>query len=316
MQAILGANGSIGIELAKSLKQYTNDIRLVSRNPQKVNETDQLFPADLTSRDAVFKAVEGSSVCYVTIGFEYRLKVWQDKWPAFISHVIDACEANRSRLVFFDNIYAIGGDHVQHITEQSPFSPSSKKGTIRAALDKQIIKAAELGKIDVIIARAPDFYGPVKQSSLLMNLVYDNYLKGKPAQWFCNADVPHSFGYTPELAWGTALLGNTDSAYNEIWNLPVSGAAPTGREWATIFAEAMEVKNKVKVLPAWMVKALGWFVPVVGEMHEMLYQYDRPYVFDSSKFNNAFQYTPMSNEQAVAELLQILSTTVQEEVPQ
>lgn len=49
-----------------------------------------------------------------------------------------------------------------------------------------------------------------------MNLVYDNYLKGKPAQWFCNADVPHSFGYTPELAGATALLGNTDSAYNEI----------------------------------------------------------------------------------------------------
>lgn len=311
MQAILGANGSIGIELAKSLKQYTSDIRLVSRNPKNVNETDQLFAVDLTSRDAVFKAVEGCSVCYVTIGFEYKLSIWQTKWPAFIGHVIDACEANCCRLVFFDNIYAIGGDHVQHITEQSPFSPSSKKGAIRAALDQQIIKAAEAGKIDVIIARAPDFYGPVKQSSLLMNLVYDNYLKGKAAQWFCNADVPHSFGYTPELAWGTALLGNTDSAYNEIWNLPVSSHAPTGREWATIFSEAMGVKNQIKVLPAWMIRALGWFVPVVGEMHEMLYQYDRPYVFDSSKFNNAFQYTPRTNEQAVQELLEQMNASAE-----
>lgn len=313
MQTILGANGSIGIELAKNLKKYTNDIRLVSRNPEKVNETDLLFPADLTKKEEVFKAVEGSRVCYITIGFAYKLKVWKANWPAFISHVIEACYVNGSRLVFFDNIYAIGGDHVQHITEQSPFSPCSKKGMIRAELDQQIIKAAEEGKIDAIIARAPDFFGPVKQSSLLMNLVYDNYLKGKPAQWFCNADMPHSFGYTPELARATALLGNTGSAFNEIWNLPVDSNTPTGREWAAIFAEEMQVKQRIKVLPAWMVQALGLFIPVIGEMHEMLYQYDRPYWFDSAKFNKAFNYTPISNEQAVKEVLQTLAATAKAE---
>lgn len=313
MQTILGANGSIGIELAKNLKKYTKDIRLVSRNPEKVNETDLLFPADLTKREEVFKAVEGSRVCYITIGFAYKLKIWKANWPAFISHVIEACHVNGSRLVFFDNIYAIGGDHVQHITEQSPFSPCSKKGMIRAELDQQIIKAAEAGKIDAIIARAPDFFGPVKQSSLLMNLVYDNYLKGKPAQWFCNADMPHSFGYTPELARGTALLGNTGSAFNEIWNLPVDSNVPTGREWAAIFADAMQVQQRIKVLPAWMVQALGWFIPVIGEMHEMLYQYDRPYWFDSAKFNKAFNHTPISNEQAVKEVLQTLAATAKAE---
>lgn len=313
MQTILGANGSIGIELAKNLKKYTNDIRLVSRNPEKVNETDLLFPADLTKKEEVFKAVEGSRVCYISIGFAYKLKVWKANWPAFISHVIEACHVNGSRLVFFDNIYAIGGDHVQHITEQSPFSPCSKKGMIRAELDQQVIKAAEEGKIDAIIARAPDFFGPVKQSSLLMNLVYDNYLKGKPAQWFCNADMPHSFGYTPELARATALLGNTGSAFNEIWNLPVDSNAPTGREWAAIFAEEMQVKQRIKVLPAWMVQALGLFIPVIGEMHEMLYQYDRPYWFDSAKFNKAFNYTPISNEQAVKEVLQKLAAAAKAE---
>ncbi len=34
MQTILGAGGSIGIELAKSLTSYTTDIRLVSRTPK------------------------------------------------------------------------------------------------------------------------------------------------------------------------------------------------------------------------------------------------------------------------------------------
>jgi hypothetical protein len=63
------------------------------------------------------------------------------------------------------------------------------------------------------------------------------------------------------------------------------------------------VKNKISTLPAWMLKILGIFIPVLGEMYEMKYQYDRPYIFDSSKFNKRFSYKPMSNEDAVKELL-------------
>jgi NAD dependent epimerase/dehydratase family enzyme len=35
MLTILGSGGAIGNELAKSLRHYTSDIRLVSRNPKK-----------------------------------------------------------------------------------------------------------------------------------------------------------------------------------------------------------------------------------------------------------------------------------------
>ena len=44
MQTILGSGGAIGLPLAKELKSFTSQIRLVSRNPKKVNDTDELFP--------------------------------------------------------------------------------------------------------------------------------------------------------------------------------------------------------------------------------------------------------------------------------
>jgi putative NADH-flavin reductase len=76
-QTILGAGGAVGIELAKALTTYTTDIRLVGRNPKKLNSTDQLFQADLTNRDQVFKSVEGSQVVYLMVGFDYKTKLWQ-----------------------------------------------------------------------------------------------------------------------------------------------------------------------------------------------------------------------------------------------
>ncbi len=305
MQTIIGAGGAIGTDLAKALKQYTSDIKLVSRNPKKVNDTDTLFPADVTDATQINKAIEGSEICYVTLGFDYNIKVWQAKWPTFMKNIVDACIAYKTKLVFFDNVYAIGGNNVNHISESSPVSPSSKKGDVRATVDLLILEQVENGKLNAIIARAPDFFGPLnKQVSLLMNMVYDNLAKGKTAQWFINADVVHTMGFTPDLAKGTAMLGNTPDAYNQIWNLPVDMNSLTGREWVKLFASEMKTKDKVMVLPMWGLKLLGIIVPILREMPEMMYQFDRPYNFDCTKFKTRFNFTPTSNLDAVRQTIE------------
>jgi nucleoside-diphosphate-sugar epimerase len=303
MQTILGANGSIGFELAKSLTKYTTNIRLVSRNPVKVNETDLLFPADLTLRENVFKAIEGSEIVYVIIGFEYKLKVWQSTWPPFMRNVIEACIENKSKLVFFDNVYAIGGDNVNHITENSPLSPTSKKGEVREQVDKMILDAIEKGKIDAIIARAADFYGLIRDRSILMEVVYKNLSLNKKAQWMFDAKKKHSFTYIPDAARATAILGNTPEAYNQIWNLPTDPNSLTGEEWINLFASEMGKSNKYTLLPAWGVKLLGVFVPIMKELYEMRYQADRDFFFDSSKFEKYFNVKPTTYQDGVKEIL-------------
>ncbi len=307
-QTILGAGGAIGIELAKALTTYTTDIRLVGRNPKKVNATDQLFKADLTNREQVFSAIEGSQVVYLMVGFDYNTKIWQQMWPPLIKNVTDACLQYNAKLVFFDNVYAIGGDNVNHITEESPISPSSKKGEVRAAADKLILDSIEKRNLNAIIARAADFFSGIKDKSILMNTVYDNLAKGKKAQWFCNAKVIHSVSYTPDLAKGTAILGNTESAYNKVWNLPTDPQKITGEEWINLFAMEMKASNKYQVLPGWGLKAIGLFVPILNEMYEMRYQYDRDYYFDSSKFNKEFNYTPTTNAMAVKQTVEQLTS--------
>ncbi len=306
-QTILGAGGAIGIELAKALATYTTEIRLVSRNPKKVNLNDELFSADLTKREDVFNAIAGSEIVYVTVGFAYNIKAWLKLWPPFMRNVIDACVQHNAKLVFFDNIYAIGGDNVKHITEESPISPCSKKGEVRAELDKLILDAIEKRKLNAIIARSADFFSEVKGNSMVMNLIYDNLIKGKKAQWFCNARNIHSISYTPDLAKGTAILGNTPDAYNQIWNLPTDSEKITGEGWVNLFAKEMNTSNKYQLLPNWLLKVLGLFIPIMKEFPEMNYQYDRDYFFDSSKFNKRFNYTPTKNAIAVKQTVEQLT---------
>jgi nucleoside-diphosphate-sugar epimerase len=202
-------------------------------------------------------------------------------------------------------VYAIGGDHMNHITENSPISPTSRKGAIRAEVNRIILRHIEDHNLQAVIARSPDFFGgTAKQTSIMINLVYDNLIKNKKAQWFCNAKVVHSMGYVPDLAKGTAMLGNTPEAYHQIWNLPTDPQRITGEEWINLFAMELGKANKYSVLPNWLVKALGLFVPIMKELAEMNYQYDRDYYFDSTKFNNHFKFTPITNALAVQQAIE------------
>jgi nucleoside-diphosphate-sugar epimerase len=307
-QTILGSGGAIGTELAKALTAYTKEIKLVSRKPEKVNASDELFTADLLDREQVFRAVEGSSVVYLTIGLPYSTKFWRQHWVPLINNTIDACLRNDAKLVFFDNVYAIGGDNVNHITESSPVSPVSKKGQVRAEVDRNIMEAVEKRKLNAIIARSPDFFSEHKSTSMLMILIYDNLIKGKRAQWLCNAKVIHSAGYTHDLAKGTAMLGNEIDTYNQIWNLPTDAQKITGEGWIDLFASALNKPNKYMVLSNWFMKTLGLFVPIMKELPEMNYQFDRDYFFDSAKFNKRFNYNPTSNSLAVNQTINILKT--------
>lgn len=108
MPTILGAGGVIGTELAKSLPQFTDRIRLVGRHPRKVNASDELFAADLLNAEQTSQAVKGSDVVYLTAGLPYNLKVWQNQWPRVMRNVLDACKKYSAKFVFFDNVYCYG----------------------------------------------------------------------------------------------------------------------------------------------------------------------------------------------------------------
>jgi nucleoside-diphosphate-sugar epimerase len=299
MQTILGANGTIGILLAKELAAYTPQIRLVSRNPEKVNATDELFPADLTDASQVEKAVEGSEVVYLLVGFDYKLKVWQHNWPRLMRATIDACIKHHAKLVFFDNVYIYDKNAIPHMTEESAINPPSKKGLVRKEIAEMLLNEVNAGKLTALIARSADFYGPDNEKSLLIELVYKNMKKGKKSNWFINVDKKHSFTYTPDAAKATALLGNTNNAYKQVWHLPTDKNTLTAKELIDLFAKEMNADNRVTVLSKWLLKMMGWFVPVLKEMPEMMYQYDRDYFFDSSKFEKRFNFKPTSYQEGI-----------------
>jgi len=303
MQTILGANGTIGSLLAKDLRNYTDRIRLVSRNPKRVNNSDELFPADLGNSEVVDKAVEGSDVVYLVVGFDYKTEVWLEKWPRLMKATIDACIKHKARLVFFDNVYMYDINAIPHMTEGSPVNPPSKKGEVRRQIAQMLMDEVKAGRLMALIARSADFYGPNNEKSFINEMVIKKLKKGKSADWLLDTEKKHSFTFTPDAARATALLGNTDHAYNQVWHLPTDSNTLTGREFVGLFAKELNAKPRVRPMPMWLLKILGLFIPIMKEIQEMSYQYDRNYFFDSSKFDRKFNFKTTTYGEGVKECL-------------
>lgn len=287
MQTILGSGGIIGHEASYCLSVFSNHIRQVSRKPKRVNETDQIFPADLRIEAEVREAVKGSKVVYLTAGLPYDTKMWKEYWPLIMKNTIAACKEHQAKLVFFDNVYMYGKVD-GWMTEDTPNNPCSIKGEVRAQISEYLMDEIKKENVQGLIARSADFYGPRANNTYINAMVFERLNEGKKPQLLLNSHTKHSYTFTPDAARAMALLGNTEDAYGKIWHLPTDSKVLTGEQFLKHANQVYGRDHKYSITSPFMIQLASIFSPVIRETKEMLYQFKYDYLFDSSPFEKQF----------------------------
>ena len=305
MHTILGAGGPVAGALTQELINANQIIRLVSRKPLQTTGANVTWQkADLLNYDEVLAAAEGSTVIYLVAGLVYDKEIWKVQWPVIMQNVINVTKATGARLIFFDNVYMYGLVNGA-MTENTPYKPSSVKGQIRAGIADMLMDEVKAGIIRASIARAPDFYGTSTNNSFIDMMVLSNYAKKKAAQWMGDPNTKHNYIYIPDAGKAVFLLGQNPDSDNQIWHLPTAPAI-TGKQFLDIAAGIYQAKPKYIRLNKWMLWLFGLFNKLVMGTVEMYYQTDHDYIFDSSKFEKAFNFKPTSYEEGVKHIFQTL----------
>lgn len=288
MQTILGANGIIGEELAKSLRNtYTNDIKLVGRNPEKVHDQDILFKCDLLNAESVKNALADTEIAYLTVGLPYESKLWLQQWPIVMTNVISACKEQGCKLVYFDNTYAYPQDSKIQI-EDTPLQPGGEKGMAKKIAIELLLAAIEKKEIRAVICRAPEFYGPGKTKGITNDLVFGNLQRHKKPKFLLKDTVKRTLIFTPDASRAMALIGNTDDAYSQTWHLPCDDNRLTFREFIHEISNQLGREVRYGKLTSFILKIGALFNPTIRETLELLPRYAIDNIFDSSKFKKRF----------------------------
>lgn len=284
MQTILGANGQIAVELARELqRRYGRDVRLVSRNPRKVNDTDSLVPANLLDARQTLEAVKGSRVAYFTAGLPPDTKLWEAQFPTMLKNALDACRAVGASFAYFDNTYMYPQDERLQ-TEVTPFEPAGRKGRVRAAMASMVLEEMARGDIPVLIGRAPEFYGPGRTQSFTNALVIKRLRAGKKPLVPVRDDTRRTLIWTPDASRALAALGNAPDAFGQTWHLPCCDDRPTYKEFVAMACEVWGRLPSHAVVGKWSLIAAGLFSKPVREIRELLPRYEQDNLFDSTKF--------------------------------
>ncbi|MEI8273042.1 MAG: NAD-dependent epimerase/dehydratase family protein [Paludibacter sp.] len=299
---ILGAGGSIGNALTYQLLKSNESVRLVSRSAYSISGAES-FKADISSYQQTLDSIKGSDIVYLCAGLAYDRKVWAELWPKIMQNAIDSCKASNAKLIFFDNVYMYGKVEGK-MTEYTPYKPCSAKGEIRAKTATMLEDEIKHNNIQALIARAADLYGPyITQNSVPYFMVIDKLLNGKSPQCLITDKTFHSYSYTLDCAKGLDLLWKDDNNYQQIWHLPTNNPGITSKKFIEIAADEFAVEPKYSVLKKWMIQLAGLFDKTIYETNEMAYQIENDYYFDSSKFNDAFNFVPTSYEQGIKETI-------------
>lgn len=303
MQTILGANGQIGEELARALKRnFTSSIRIVSREASKVNDTDEVFSADLSNREKTIEALKGSEIAYFTLGLPMSSDLWEQQFPLILQNVIDACKIHRTKLVFFDNTYMYPQDD-RTLTENTPFAPIGRKARVRKKMAEMVLNEMQSGQLEAVICRAPEFYGPGKTQSITNTFIFNNIKAGKKLKVPLSDSKKRSLIWTPDASRATALIGNTPDAYGQTWHLPVDESHPTYKEFMALASGIYGKELKYSVVPGFVFKIASIFNKRVKELLELLPRYKQDNLFDDSKFRKRFpQFQATTYEKGIEQI--------------
>jgi nucleoside-diphosphate-sugar epimerase len=296
---VVFGTGPVGLAVMDELVSKGKRLRMVNRSGRaSVPEGVEVVGGDATDKAFAQGASEGASVVYFALNPPYDK--WAELFPGLQAGVLEGAASAGAKLIAMENLYMYGPTDGRPLTEDLPYAPNTRKGSVRARMSQELMEAHKSGRVRVATGRASDFFGPRVLVSAAGEQVFGRAVEGKSAQVAGDPDQPHTYTYASDIGKELAILGEREEALGQAWHLP-SPETVTTREFVEMIFEEVGKPARVQAAPKILLRAIGLFNPGIRETIEMLYEFEEPFVVDHSKFEQAFGLHATPLKQAIGE---------------
>ncbi|WP_320784015.1 NAD-dependent epimerase/dehydratase family protein [Streptomyces sp. CRN 30] len=295
LHAVIGS-GPAGAATARLLAEQGHSVRVITRSGRGPEPGIEHIALDASDSAALTEATRGAAVVYGCAAPPYHR--WSADWPPLAASLHAAAEANDAVLVMLGNLYGYGPVDGP-LTEELPLAATGTKGRVRAAVWESTRELAAQGRVKAVEVRASDFFGPgVTDGGHLAARVVPRVLRGKPVSVLGDPDAPHSWTYLPDVARALTEVAAEERAWGRAWHVPTRPALSARKMTDLLAAEAGTGPVAVRGLPSAVLGVAGLFSPLLRELREVRYQFDRPFVVDSGAYEAEFavRATPLDEQ--------------------
>lgn len=296
LAVIVGA-GPVGRAVGAEFRRRGVSVRFVTRTGTGP-EGFETRRAEASDGAALRAACEGATIVVNAVGVAYQR--WAELLPPIQTAVLEAAGAHGAVAVFVDNLYSYDGSRMP-LTEGTPQTPATRKGALRKQLEDQWKAAHRTGQVRAVAVQASDYFGPGAtraDTSHLGSRFFPGFEAGRPVSFLGDPGQPHSMTYLPDFARALADVALSPDTWGRSWICPSVGPT-TFRSLAEDLGRVAGKTVKVGTVPKAMLQVLGLFVPMMKEVVEMLYQFEKPFIVDSSAFEARFGWKATAQGEAV-----------------
>ena len=299
---VVFGTGPLGLAVMRELRRRGRHVRMINRSSRVRFAKDaqtEVGGANAADPEQAREVCEGAAVVYHCVGLPYPR--WPE-FPAIAAGIVEGAAAAGAKLVYGDNLYMYGAVEGA-MTEDLAYTATTKKGRIRAAVARSLLDAHQTGKLRVTIGRGSDFFGPFATYAAIMgSRVFGRALAGKSALVVGDPDRLHTYTFIDDFGKALVTLGEREEALGEAWHVP-SPPALTARQFVQAVHRALGRPVKMSRLPNLAIAFAGLFDGNAKELKEMLYQFERDFVMDSSCFEKTFGVQATALDQAISATL-------------
>ncbi|WP_328527184.1 NAD-dependent epimerase/dehydratase family protein [Nocardioides sp. NBC_00368] len=285
---VIGA-GPVGATIAQQLAARGDRVRLLTRSGSgPVHENIERLRGDATDTETVTQAATGTrAVFHCMHGSAYAAETWRAELPRAEKIVLEAAGRAGAVVVFPESLYAYG--HVAGpMTEQTPRNADFGKPAVRV----ELLRARDASPTPTVSVAASDFYGPLVRTAHAGERMVPTVLAGRTMRVLGDPDAPHSWTYVPDLGAAMIRAADEESLWDSFLHAPTAPAI-SQRDLVRLYADVAGVEApRVGRIPTWALKAIGTVHAGTRELAEMVYQFDKPFVLDSSASESLLGLSP------------------------
>ncbi|MFG3297245.1 NAD-dependent epimerase/dehydratase family protein [Micromonospora chersina] len=277
LHVIVGA-GPVGTATARLLAERGERVRVVTRRGTgPAHPAIERIAADAADAERLTALTEGAAALYNCANPAYHR--WPLDWPPLAAALLTAAERTGAVLATVGNLYGYGPVDAP-MTEATPLAATGTKGRVRNRMWADALAAHQAGRARITEVRGSDYVGP--EGTSLAMMVLPRVLAGQrvflPVDW----DAPHTWTYIPDVARTLVAAATDERAWGRAWHVPSAPAVSmrdlAGRAAALVGAPAPRLTR----MPYPVLWVAGLANPFARELRETAYQFDRPYVLDST----------------------------------
>lgn len=275
---VLGATGGIGGAVAQRLVTAGWTVRALYRPSSTGDRDDRLewIAGDAMSSTDVEAAAEGAQLIVHAVN-PPGYRNWAKVVLPMLDNTIAAARANGARIILPGTVYNYGPDALPNLSETAPQNPRTRKGRIRAEMERRLQAVASSGEASVLIVRAGDFFGPTAANSWLSQGILPPGGRPKALTYPGRPGVGHQWAYVLDVAETMVrLLKDGDLAPFETFHMEGHWDPDGTRLLAAVQRALGGDPLPVKAMPWLAMRLLAPFVPLMAELTEVEYLWRKP----------------------------------------